>query len=108
MAITFVIVCFEGVFFRAADLPAAVEYSRSMLGLTTPQAGEGLIAGLIYQPYYVVSMLLAAIVVWICPQTWDFTRKITWKKTLWITGVFWLAIVAMTTQEFNPFIYSIF
>ncbi len=108
MAITFVIVCFTWVFFRAADLPAATEYCRSMLGMTTPQSGAGLIGGLIYQPYYVFSMLLAAIVVWFCPQTWDFTRKITWKKGLWITAVFWLAIVAMTTQEFNPFIYFIF
>ena len=108
MAITFVIVCFTWVFFRAADVTAAVEYCRSMLGLTTPQAGAGLMGGLIYQPYYVMSMLLAAIVVWLCPQTWDFTRKITWKKALWITAVFWLAIAAMTTQEFNPFIYFIF
>ena len=108
MAMTFVIVCFTWVFFRATDLPAAVEYCRSMLGLNTPQSGAGLIGGLIYQPYYVGSMLLAAIVVWLCPQTWDFTRKITWTKALWITAVFWLAIVGMTTQEFNPFIYFIF
>jgi alginate O-acetyltransferase complex protein AlgI len=108
IVITFVIVCFTWVFFRAADLPAAVQYCRSMLGLTTPQPGAGLIGGLIYQPYYVVSMLLAATVVWCCPQTWNFTRTITWGKTLWITVVFWLAIVAMTTQEFNPFIYFIF
>lgn len=108
MATTFVIVCFTWVFFRAADLPAAVDYCRSMLGLASPQSGAGLIGGLIYQPYYAASMLLAAFVVWFCPQTWDFTRKITWKKTLWITTVFWLAIAAMTAQEFNPFIYFIF
>ncbi|MBM4090073.1 MAG: MBOAT family protein [Planctomycetes bacterium] len=108
MAMTFAIVCVTWVFFRAADLPAAVEYCRGMLGLTTPQAGAGLIGGLIYQPYYLGSMLLAAIVVWGCPQTWDFTRRITWRKALWITAVFWLAIVTMTAQEFNPFIYFIF
>ena len=105
VAITFVILCFTWVFFRAADLPEAVQYCRSMLGLTAQQPGAGLIGGLIYQPYYVTSMLLAAIVVWFFPQTWDFTRKITWVKAVWITAVFWLAIVAMTTQEFNPFIY---
>jgi alginate O-acetyltransferase complex protein AlgI len=76
-----------------------------MLGLTTPQPGAGLIGGLIYQPYYVASMLLAAVVAWFCPQTWDFTRKITWTKALWITIVFWLGILAMSAQEFNPFIY---
>lgn len=105
MVMTFVIVCFTWVFFRAADLPAAIGYCSSMLGLTTPQSGAGLIGGLIYQPYYVISMVLAAIVIWLCPQTWDFTRRITAMKALWITAVFWLAIVAMTTQDFNPFIY---
>ncbi len=108
MAVTFVIVCFAWVFFRAADLPSAVEYCRSMLGMTTPHPGTGLIGGLIYQPYYVGSMVLAAVVVWLCPQTWDFTRRITWAKALWITSVFWLSIVTMTAQEFNPFIYFIF
>jgi alginate O-acetyltransferase complex protein AlgI len=108
VAITFVIVCFAWVFFRAADLSAAVRYCQSMLGLTTPQSGAGLVGGLIYQPYYVGSLLLAAAVIWRCPQTWDFTRSITWTKVLWITGIFWLAIVAMTTQAFNPFIYFIF
>ncbi len=105
MTITFVIVCFAWVFFRAADLPAAMQYCGSMMGMTTPQPGAGLMGGLIYQPYYVASMLLAAVVIWFCPQTWDFTRKITWTKSLWITTVFWLAIVGMAAQEFNPFIY---
>jgi len=108
MTFTFLIVCFAWVFFRAADLPAAVDYFRGMFGLTTPQPGSGLIGGLIYQPYYVGSMLLAAIVVWLCPQTWDFTRKITWPKAAWIMGIFWLSIATMTAQEFNPFIYFIF
>jgi alginate O-acetyltransferase complex protein AlgI len=107
-AITFVLVCFTWVFFRAADLPAAVAYCRSLVGLTAPQAGADLIGGLIYQPYYAGSMLLAAMVIWGCPQTWDFTRTLTWRKTLCITGVFWLSIVTMTTQAYNPFIYFIF
>ena len=45
VAITFVIVCFAWVFFRAADLPAAVRYCRSMLGLSTPQPGPAWSAG---------------------------------------------------------------
>jgi alginate O-acetyltransferase complex protein AlgI len=107
-AITFVIVTFTWVFFRAVDLPAALDYCRSMLGLATPAPGADLIAGLIYQPYYVASMLLAAFVAWFCPQTWDFTRTITWRKAVWVTTVFWISIAAMTGQEFNPFIYFIF
>jgi len=108
MMITFVIVCFTWVFFRAVDLPSALQYCQSMLGLSSAQSGAGLVGGLIYQPYYIASMFLAAFVVWFCPQTWDFTRKITSVKALWIILISWLAIVIMATQEFNPFIYFIF
>ena len=58
--LTFLIVVFAWVFFRARDLPSALAYCQSMLGLGTPQAGAGLIAGVIYQPYYLLSVLLAA------------------------------------------------
>ena len=108
IAVTFVIVCFAWVFFRAADLPAALAYCGSLLGLGGAQAGAGLIGGVIYQPYYVLSFVAAAVIAWSFPQTWDFTRKITPARAAAILLVFWLAVVMLTTQEFNPFIYFIF
>ncbi len=108
IALTYVVVLFTWVFFRAPTLPAALEYCGSMIGLGSPQAGSGLIAGLIYQPYYLLSMGVAAVVVWRGPQTWDWTRSITPLKTAVILVLFWLSLVVMTTQAFNPFIYFIF
>jgi alginate O-acetyltransferase complex protein AlgI len=106
--LTFVIVVFAWVFFRARDLPSALAYCQSMLGLGTIQAGSGLIAGVIYQPYYLLSVLLAAAVTWIGIQTWDWTRTLTAPKGAVIFALFWVALLVMATQAYNPFIYFIF
>ncbi len=108
VAITFVIVLFTWVFFRAPDLPTALSYCATMLGFGPSQAGAGLVAGVIYQPYYIVTVLAAGTIVWALPQTWDFTRRVTWPKVAATLGVLLIAITALTTQTFNPFIYFIF
>lgn len=108
VGVTFVIVLFSWVFFRAADLPAALAYCRAMLGFADPHAGSGLIAGVIYQPYYFGMLVVAGVIALGAPQTWDWTRTITPAKALLIAVLFWLALLVMTTQAFNPFIYFIF
>jgi alginate O-acetyltransferase complex protein AlgI len=107
-ALTFVIVCFAWVFFRAETLPQALAYCGSLLGLSSGSPPSGLIAGIIYQPYYVVALAAAAIVTWGCPQTWDFTRRITPARATLAISVLWLSLLVLTTQSFNPFIYFIF
>lgn len=107
-AATFIIVLFTWVFFRASDLPRALSYCGSMIGLGSPQTGSGLLGGVIYQPYYLAMIGLAAVVTWGCPQTWDFTRRLTWPKVLLLMGLFWLSLIVLTTQTYNPFIYFIF
>lgn len=107
-AITFVIVLFTWVFFRATDLTGATTYIASMLGFADVQGGAGLVGGIIYQPYYTTMLVVAAIVVWGCPQTWDFTRKLTLPRVATIVLLLWVSIIALTTQAYNPFIYFIF
>ncbi|MFO7870224.1 MAG: MBOAT family protein [Kiritimatiellia bacterium] len=106
--ITFLIVCFAWVFFRAETLDRALAYCGSMLGLGGVQEGSLLISGLIYQPYYLFWLVVAAAVTWGCPQTWDFTRRLTFPKAAAILFLFVTAVVVLTTQAFNPFIYFIF
>jgi alginate O-acetyltransferase complex protein AlgI len=107
-AITFVIVCFAWVFFRADTLPKALAYCASMIGAGHVQSGAGLIGGVIYQPYYLASLVVAALVTWLCPQTWDFTRRITWPRAAFAFVVLWASLVMLTAQSYNPFIYFIF
>ena len=108
VALTFVLVLVTWVFFRAPDLPAAGRYLASMVGLIAPHEGASLLTGLVYQPYYVLTFVAAAVVTWTCPQTWDWSRSITPFKAAAIASAFALAAVALTTQAFNPFIYFIF
>jgi len=105
---TFLIVLVSWVFFRAADLPAAGSYLAAMLGLGEPQAGAWLLGGVIYQPYYLLTMALAALVVWAGPQSWDWTRRLPAWKVAACLAVLWLSLAALTTQAYNPFIYFIF
>ena len=105
--ITFFIVLIAWVFFRADTLPDAAQYLKCMFGGATPGQGEA-VRGLIYNQYYVVNFILAGITIWALPQTWDFTRRLTWPKIAWCILLFFNALTALTTQSYNPFIYFIF
>jgi alginate O-acetyltransferase complex protein AlgI len=83
-------------------------YCRSLAGWGEPSDGSALLTGIICQPYYIGSFLLAALVVWKGPQTWDWTRTLTLGKVTVLLALFWLSIIVMTTQAYNPFIYFIF
>jgi alginate O-acetyltransferase complex protein AlgI len=108
MTITYFTVCIAWVFFRAGSLEAAVAYLGSMFGQGRPQSGAALLGGLLYQPYYVFSLGLAAIVVWTCPQTWTWTRRLTLPRASLCVGLLILSLMVLATQEYNPFIYFIF
>ena len=108
VAMTFLLVLISWVFFRATDLTAALAYLASMIGLTTARPEAALLGGVIHQPYYLGSFAVAALVVWAAPQTWDWTRRLTVPRLLSCLGLLWLALVAMETQGYNPFIYFIF
>jgi alginate O-acetyltransferase complex protein AlgI len=108
VAVTFVTVLVTWVFFRAADLPHAFRYLGDMLGINDPHPGAALLAGIVYQPYYLGTFVLAGVIVWSAPQTWDWTRTLTMPKAATAMGLLVLSVVALTTQSFNPFIYFIF
>jgi alginate O-acetyltransferase complex protein AlgI len=108
VALTFTIVLVGWVFFRAPDLSTAVRYLGNMSGIGSMQAGAGLVAGLVYQPYYVVTAVAAAIVTWTCPQTWDWTRTLNRPKAAAALALLGIAALVLMTQAYNPFIYFIF
>jgi alginate O-acetyltransferase complex protein AlgI len=105
---TFVIVLVTWVFFRAPDLPSAFRYLGNMTGLGATQESAHLLAGVVYQPYYLSTFLMAAVTVWTGPQTWDWTRTLTWPKAVVAFALLFLSAIALTTQSYNPFIYFLF
>jgi len=108
VGVTFTIVLITWVFFRAPDLPQAVRYLGDMTALGDPQEGAGLLAGVVYQPYYLGTFLLAGAIVWSAPQTWDWTRTLTRPRAAAILALLVLSAVVLATQAYNPFIYFIF
>jgi alginate O-acetyltransferase complex protein AlgI len=108
IAFTFLIVLLGWVFFRSSDLPRALQYLASMFGFGQPQAGAALLSGILYKPYYLLSIGIAALVVWAGRQTWDWTQNMSLPKTALCFALGWLALVVLATQEYNPFIYFIF
>jgi alginate O-acetyltransferase complex protein AlgI len=108
VASTFAIVLVTWVFFRARDLPHAIRYLGDMMALGTPQSGAALLSGIVYQPYYLATFLLAGAIVWNAPQTWDWTRTLTPQKATAVAALLVLSALVLATQAFNPFIYFIF
>jgi alginate O-acetyltransferase complex protein AlgI len=108
IGLTFVTVLIGWVFFRASSLSRALAYLGSMFGLGHAQPAADLLGGMIYKPYYVISLGLAAVVVWAGKQTWDWSQNMTWPKAVTCCVLGWLALAVMATQEYNPFIYFIF
>jgi alginate O-acetyltransferase complex protein AlgI len=108
VGLTFFIVLLTWVLFRTADLPTAMSYFGSLFGTTPRQTGADLVGGILYQPYYVMSFILAGIVTWTFPSMWAWTQKLTLTKAMVCLGVFWLSLIVLLTQAYNPFIYFIF
>ncbi|MBJ6801028.1 MBOAT family O-acyltransferase [Geomonas propionica] len=105
---TFVPISLAWVFFRAADLGSAFGYFGSLFGLAPKTAGTDLVAGVIYQPYYLLTVAAAAVLVWSAPQTWDFTRALTWRKATWCYVLLLISIATLVTKAHSPFIYAAF
>jgi alginate O-acetyltransferase complex protein AlgI len=105
---TFLLVMISWVFFRAPDLASAVDYLQAMVAVGTVPSSAALAGGLVFRPYYVVTVTIAAAVAWFAPQTWDFTRRLGVGKAALAVLALWISLAALTTQAYNPFIYFIF
>lgn len=107
-ALTFLFVLISWVFFRSPDLTAAIRYLGTMCGIVSVPPNAVMLKGLVYQPYYLLTMAIAALITWGAPQTWDWTRQISGWKALVIILLFVISAAVLATQAYNPFIYFIF
>jgi alginate O-acetyltransferase complex protein AlgI len=105
---TFAVVCIAWVFFRATTIGDATTYLAAMFGCGTNHPAAALVAGEVYTPYHVATLVLAAVIAFGAPQTWDFTRRLTWPRTVAISFCFIVALILLAATSFHPFIYFIF
>ena len=105
---TFLLVLIAWVFFRINELPHAITYLQCMFSKVQVQPSTDLIAGILYQPYYLLVMGIAGVVIWRFPQTWDWTQQLTPLRIGICITLLWLSLAVLATQTYNPFIYFIF
>jgi alginate O-acetyltransferase complex protein AlgI len=106
IAITFMLMLFSWVLFRADNMTAAMEYFRAMLGFG--QAGEvsALLAAIIYTPYHLLILGICAVLVFQPFQAHDWSLSpVTWGRIAVVVPLFVLALMIMYSQSFNPFLY---
>jgi alginate O-acetyltransferase complex protein AlgI len=108
VGLTFALVLVAWVVFRAADLPAAGRYLAHMFGAREAGPEAALLGGVIFQPYYVATLVVAGLVVWSGPTAWDWTRRLGAGRAALALLLGVLASLALFTQAYNPFIYFIF
>lgn len=108
VALTFGLVCFSWVFFRADSFAVAWSYLRALAGAGPLSDAAGLVAAITRHPAYLAVLALAAIIVWFAPQSSEWTRRLTGARLLLVSVLAAFSVAMMTVEEFNPFIYFIF
>jgi alginate O-acetyltransferase complex protein AlgI len=106
IAVTFALMLFSWVLFRADNMTAAVDYLGAMFGLTPSSEVSPLLGALIYTPYHLLIMGLCAVLVFQPRQAHDWALSpLTWGRTAVVVPLFVLAVMTMYSQAFNPFLY---
>jgi alginate O-acetyltransferase complex protein AlgI len=106
IAITFLLMLLSWVLFRADNLTLAIDYFRSMFGVAPAGEIAPLLAAVIYTPYHLAIMAICAALVFQPLQAHDWAmRPLTWPRVAYVVPLFIIALMAMYSQAFNPFLY---
>jgi alginate O-acetyltransferase complex protein AlgI len=106
-AVTFLIVLLAWVFFRSPSVGDAGRYLASLAGFGgTPAAA--LLGGVIYKPYYLLTLGVAAAITWFGVPTPVLAERATPWRAAYSTAMLWLGLVLLFVQSYRPFLYSVF
>jgi alginate O-acetyltransferase complex protein AlgI len=106
IALTNIIVMFSWAIFRSPSLEQGWQYWLAMVGAAHPAAASPLLHAAIFTPQNIVMLALCAFVVFQKVQAHDWVLKgMTVPKMIACFLVFLLAVCAMFTQTYNPFLY---
>lgn len=106
IAITFVLMIFSWVLFRADNLSAAGHYFASMFGLSSSTAADALLAADIYQPLPIFVMIISVYLICQPRQAHEWSQSPqTWLRFACLLPLFAISLLMMFSQSFNPFLY---
>ena len=106
IGVTFLLMLFSWVLFRAESLTAAVHYYAAMFGLAPGSAAASLLAAEIYTPLSMVVMIVCAGLVFQRVQAHEWSlRPQGWGRVAFLVPMFVFSLLIMFSQAFNPFLY---
>jgi len=106
VGLTFLLMLFSWVLFRADNLTAAWHYFGSMFGLMPVADTAPLLGAAMYTPYRLLILALCMGFVFQPLQAHDWAqRPMAWPRLALATPLFILALITMYSQAFNPFLY---
>jgi alginate O-acetyltransferase complex protein AlgI len=106
IALTFILMLFSWVLFRADNLTSAVDYFACMFGLGHTPPAALLLAADIYTPLHLIVTGLSATLVFQTVQAHEWAMKPqTWGRAAVLIPLFLFSLMVMFSQTFNPFLY---
>jgi alginate O-acetyltransferase complex protein AlgI len=103
---TFIVVLFGWVLFRAPSIEQAMQYWGAMVGLVKASAAAPLLSAQIFSARHICEMALCGVLVWQPFQAFDWIGKgVSVGKMVICTLLFIYAICGMFTQTYSPFLY---
>jgi alginate O-acetyltransferase complex protein AlgI len=106
IGVTFLLVLFSWVLFRADNLTAATDYFQAMIGLGQAGSVAPLLAAIIYTPYHLLILAVCTGLVFQPLQAHDWAQSpATWGRAALLPPLFAFSLMVMFSQEFNPFLY---
>jgi alginate O-acetyltransferase complex protein AlgI len=106
IGLTFVLMLFSWVLFRASNLGAAWSYFGAMAGVTPTADTAPLLAASLYTPYRFLVLGLCAVLVFQPLQAHDWAlHPMTWRRVTLVLPLFILSLMVLYSQSFNPFLY---
>jgi alginate O-acetyltransferase complex protein AlgI len=105
VAVTFVLVLISWVLFRSSSFPQALSYLHSMFGGASGGRAGLLLAAEIYTPYSLAILALCTFLSFQRLEVYDWVEGLNWGRSVVLVPLFVLAVMAMFTQTFNPFLY---
>jgi alginate O-acetyltransferase complex protein AlgI len=106
IAVTFFLMLLSWVLFRADNLGTAVDYFGAMFGVAPVGEIAPLLGAVVYTPFHLLIMVICAVLVFQPLQAHDWaTLPVTWRRVAIVVPLFFVALMAMYSQAFNPFLY---
>ncbi|HEY5912321.1 MAG TPA: MBOAT family O-acyltransferase [Verrucomicrobiae bacterium] len=106
IALTFLLLLFSWVLFRADNLTLAAHYYAAMFGLAPVSAASCLVGASIYTPFRIVVLAVCAFFVFQPLQAHDWAQHPqTWRRLALVVPLFLVSLTTMFGQAFNPFLY---